>query len=142
MARRLFLSLILVLPLGCATDDAVRPKGDPPSLLPTSPRAFLASPRTLSFGKGSDVTVTAHKDIGGEATEVASLAVTGGDLVLRADPDGSLAVDELVLALADVAIPSMNIGLTRLEVKLAAVDDARTAWSADDRTAVVTATVD
>ncbi|HKA86128.1 MAG TPA: hypothetical protein VKE22_00630 [Haliangiales bacterium] len=106
-----------------------------------TPRELLETPRTLALGKASTIEVTAHRDIGGEATQTSELAVTGGDLTVHADAAGKLVVDKLSLSLADVWIDSMNFGLTGLKVTVASEGPAQTAWTADEHSAAATGTV-
>jgi hypothetical protein len=106
-----------------------------------TPLQILQTPRTLVLGEGSQLEVTAHKDIGGEATETQLLAVTSGDLVVHAGLDGKLVVDKLTLSLADVWIASMNFGLTALKVTVESEAPAQTAWAADGHSAAATGTV-
>jgi hypothetical protein len=142
----LVLSSILVLPVGlvdCADDAAQRPP-TPPTVTPTgptTPRAMLETPRTLSLGKASKLEVTASKDIGGDDTETEALAVTTGDVTVHAGADGQLVVDRMTLSLADVWIASMDFGLTGLRVTVASEAPAQTAWSADGTGAAATGMV-
>lgn len=139
----LLLSFLLVLPVSCA-DDAGRRPPNPPTVTPPgdpTPRELLETPHMLTLGRASQIEVTAHKDIGGAATETRSLAVTSGDLTVHADADGRLVVDKLALSLADVWIDSMNFGLTGLEVTVESEAPAQTAWAADERSAAATGTV-
>lgn len=131
--RRFFAVISLVLPLaGCVLsssnggDGGGAPEdGDPPGLVPAvddgTVRAALARPRTLAVRAGSVAEVTAHRLLGDDLVETATLAIHGGELTARALADGRLAVDSLRLVVGDVhlspqTLPPSGLDLTEITV--------------------------
>lgn len=125
--------LVVVL-VGCAS-----PAPDPgPTPAPGSVRAALVDAgAALAVSPRSGGEVTARVWRGGWQAGQVDLAVAGGDLLLSADRDGRLRVDELALALAPVPLPDEVFGqparLTDLAVELAAdAAPAPTRWFGGD----------